>query len=84
MGKGVTSMSCNKYLFSNQWFDSIDNSSGYSLTDYRDLGGEYSITTISGRSYTPRMEKLKEDGTLLHPPHIFYPELARTIMDYSF
>ncbi|XRB01897.1 hypothetical protein NFJ02_13g12490 [Pycnococcus provasolii] len=24
------------------------------------------------------MEKLKEDGTLLHPPHIFYPELERT------
>ena len=24
------------------------------------------------------MEKLKEDGTLLHPLHIFYPELART------
>ncbi|XRB16268.1 retrotransposon protein [Pseudoscourfieldia marina] len=29
------------------------------------------------------MEKLKEDGTLLHPAHIFYPELARTKVSKS-
>ncbi|XRB17202.1 retrovirus-related Pol polyprotein [Pseudoscourfieldia marina] len=57
---------------------------GYS----KDVPGSYVIwqpdenkTKLS--AHVTCMEKLKEDGTLLHPAHIFYPELARTKVSKS-
>ncbi|XRB21884.1 hypothetical protein RI054_29g117330 [Pseudoscourfieldia marina] len=57
---------------------------GYS----KDVPGSYVIwqpdenkTKLS--AHVTCMEKLKEDGTLPHPAHIFYPELARTKVSKS-
>ncbi|XRB20596.1 retrovirus-related Pol polyprotein [Pseudoscourfieldia marina] len=80
---------CVSYVYYEQHSKFQQRSNRGVLVGYsKDVPGSYVIwqpdenkTKLS--AHVTCMEKLKEDGTLLHPAHIFYPELARTKVSKS-